>query len=61
MTVYEQNYKNRLNEMLALITEKYGMEDEKTVFFAQLVNKYINQATYTNRETMEKMFKGLIN
>ena len=59
MTVYEQNYNDRLNEMLALITEKYGAENEKVTFFAQLVRKYINQANYTNRETMEKMFKGL--
>lgn len=60
MTVYAQNYNNRLNEMLALVTERYGAEDERAIFFAQLVDKYINQANYTNRETMEKMFKGLM-
>lgn len=60
MTVYTQNYNNRLNEMLALVTERYGAKDEKTLFFAQLVDKYMNQANYTNRETMEKMFKGLM-
>lgn len=60
MTVYAQNYNNRLNEMLALVTERYGAEDERTTFFAQLVDKYINQANYTNREKMEKMFKGLM-
>jgi hypothetical protein len=46
--------------MLALIMEKYGAEDEKVVFFGQLVSKYRNQANYTNREKMEKMFKGLM-
>lgn len=60
MTVYEQNYNNRLNEMLALITERYGAEDEKVAFFGQLVRKYINQANYTNREKMEKIFRGLM-
>lgn len=60
MTVYAQNYNNRLNEMLALITERYGAEDERVIFFGQLVDRYINQANYTNREKMEKMFKGLM-
>ena len=60
MTVYEQNYNNRLNEMFTLITERYGAEDEKVIYFAQLVKKYTNQANYTNREKMEKIFKGLM-
>ena len=60
MTTYEINYTNRLNEMLDLVIRKYGYEHEKTILFATYVEKYINNANYENRETMEKLFKGFV-
>ena len=57
MTTYEINYKNRLDEMLDNIIRKYGHENEITIFFATLVEKYYNQANYHNRERMEIYFK----
>ena len=58
MTVYEINYKNRLDEMMNAIIRKYGFEHERTIMFATYYEKLYNQATYDNREFMEKMFKG---
>ena len=60
MTIYEINYKNRLNEMLDLIIRKYGFEHNRTILFATYVDKLMDQANYTNREFMEKMFKGFM-
>ena len=60
MTVYENNYRNRLNEMLDLVIRKYGFETEQTIYFATLVEKYLPNASYQNRERMEKIFKGLV-
>ena len=60
MTTYEINYRNRLLEMLDEIIRKYGHENNVTIFFAGLVEKYIDHANYENREKMEKIFKGYI-
>jgi hypothetical protein len=59
-TIYQTNYENRLNEMLDLVIRKYGYEHENTIYFAEMVHKYIDNACYKNRETMEKIFKGLV-
>ena len=60
MTNYEINYKARLDEMLDLVIRKYGYEHEVTIYFARLVEKYYDVPNYENRETMEKIFKGLV-
>ena len=59
-TAYQINYENRLNEMLDLVIRKYGYEHDNTIYFATMVEKYIDNANYENRETMEKIFKGLV-
>lgn len=58
MTLYEINYKNRLEEMLDLMIQKYGFEHCRTLAFAREYDKYIGLANYENREHMEKLFKG---
>ena len=58
MTVYEMNYKNRLDEMMNAIIHKYGFEHGRTVMFATYYEKLYNQANYDNREFMENLFKG---
>lgn len=58
MTIYETNYNNRLNEMLNEIIHKYGFEHKRTIAFAREVEKRRSLANYTNREKMEKLFKG---
>lgn len=58
MTLYEKNYKERLDEMLDIIVRRYGHEDARTVTFAIYVEKYYNDPNYVNRETMERIFKG---
>ena len=60
MTNYEINYKARLDEMLDLVIRKYGYEHENTIYFARLVEKYYDVPNYENRETIEKIFKGLV-
>ena len=60
MTTYEMNYKARLDEMLQKVWHKYGYETEQALFFATMHEKYYNNANYENRETMEKIFKGLM-
>ena len=57
MTIYETNYKARLDEMLNTIIRKYGYEHEITIFFATLVEKYYEMACYHNRERLENYFK----
>jgi hypothetical protein len=61
MTLYEKNYKERLDEMLDIIVCRYGHEDARTVTFAIYVEKYYNDPNYVNRETMERIFKGYTN
>jgi hypothetical protein len=58
MTTYETNYKNRLNEMLNELIQNHGFEDRRVILFATYKEKLENQATYQNREKMEKMFKA---
>jgi hypothetical protein len=58
MTAYEINYKNRLNEMLNELILNLGFEDRRVILFATYKEKLENQATYQNRELMEKMFKA---
>lgn len=58
MTAYEINYKNRLNEMLNELIQNHGFEDRRVILFATYKEKLENQATYQNREKMEKMFKA---
>jgi hypothetical protein len=58
MTAYEINYKNRLNEMLNELITNLGFEDRRVILFATYKEKLENQATYQNREKMEKMFKA---
>lgn len=58
MTVYETNYRNRLNEMLDLIIRKYGFEHPRTILFARMVEQRINNPNYNNREELERYFKG---
>lgn len=60
MTIYEINYKTRLDTMLTMIIHKYGFEHKRTISFAQYVEKYYNNPNYTNRETMETIFKNFI-
>jgi hypothetical protein len=60
MTTYEMNYKARLDEMLKMVWHKYGYETEQALYFATMHEKYYNTANYENRETMEKIFKGLM-
>ena len=60
MTTYEMNYKARLDEMLKAVWHKYGYETDQALYFATLHEKYYNDANYENRETMEKIFKGLM-
>lgn len=57
MTVYEMNYKARLDEMLDAIVRKYGFEHNITIWFATLVEKYYDHPNYDNRELMENYFK----
>lgn len=59
MTTYEINYKNRLSKMLGELIHKFGFEDERVILFATYKEKLENQATYQNREKMEKMFNAL--
>lgn len=58
MTAYAINYRNRLDEMMYAIVRKYGLEHGRTVMFATYHEKLYNNATYDNREFMEKLFKG---
>ena len=58
MTAYEINYRNRLNEMMDELIHCLGFEDRRVVLFATYKEKLENQATYKNREKMEKMFKA---
>ena len=60
MTTYEMNYQKRLDEMLDRVIRKYGYEHRNTLYFAWLVERYYNVPNYENRETMEKIFKGLV-
>ena len=57
MTIYETNYKARLDEMLDNIIRKYGFEHEITIWFAELVEKYYNLPCYHNRERLEIYYK----
>lgn len=58
MTIYEMNYRNRLNEMMDELIQYLGFEDERVILFATYKEKLENQANYQNRETMERMFKA---
>ena len=58
MTIYEYNYRNRLNEMLDEIIHKYGFEHNRTIAFAREYEKRIDRANHQNREFMERLFKG---
>ena len=58
MTLYEKNYKARLDEMLTEIIHRFGFEHERTINFARYVEKYYNNPNYDNRETMERIFKS---
>lgn len=60
MTVYEKNYQDRLNEMLAIVKANYGKDHHCTEYFEIIYKKYFNYANYENRETVEKIFKGLV-
>ena len=58
MTLYEINYRNRLNEMLDLIIRKYGFEHPRTILFVRMVEQRIDNPNYNNREELEQYFKG---
>jgi hypothetical protein len=58
MTTYEINYRNRLNAMLDELILNRGLEDRRVILFATHKEKVENQATYQNREKMERMFKA---
>lgn len=60
MTIYEMNYKVRLDEMRKEIIANYGEGHHCTEYFNAIHNKYYNNANYQNRETVEKIYKGLI-
>ena len=60
MTTYEMNYKAKLDQMLQEVWHKYGYESDIALYFATMHEKYYNNANYENRETMEKIFKGLM-
>ena len=57
MTVYETNYKARLNVMLDNLIRSLGLEDSRVVFFATLKDRYYNQPNYYNRELLEGYYK----
>ena len=57
MTIYEINYKARLDKMLNDIIRKYGYEHKITIWFAALVEKYYDMPCYHNCERMENYFK----
>ena len=57
MTIYEINYKARLDKMLNDIIRKYGHEHEITIWFAELVEKYYDLPCYHNRERLEIYYK----
>jgi hypothetical protein len=61
MTVYEMDYRNRLNEMLDNIIRKFGFEDSRTISFAEYVDKYMDYVCYQSRETMENIYRGMMN
>ena len=58
MTIYEINYRNRLNEMVNLITDKYGANHNVTILFTHMVEQRLPNANYQNREELERYFKG---
>jgi beta-xylosidase len=58
MTLYEKNYKARLNEMLDEMIRKYGHEDDRVILFATMVDKRMDNPNYQNREYLERVFKG---
>lgn len=60
MTLYEKNYKARLDEMLTEIIHKFGFEHERSINFAGYVEKYYDIPNYENRETMETIFKNYL-
>ena len=60
MTIYEINYKKALDEMLDKVIAKYGYENQNTIYFATIHDKYYNTPNYENREMVEKIFKGLV-
>ena len=57
MTLYEINYRNRLNEMLNILIATFGKDDPKTAWFACMVERYIDHAGYHTRELMENYFR----
>jgi hypothetical protein len=57
MTVYETNYKARLDFMLNSLIKSLGLEDSRVIFFATLKARLYNQPHYKNREKMEKYYK----
>ena len=58
MTIYEINYRNRLQTMLDELILNLGFEDKRVILFATYVEKLRDHANYQNREMMEKMFKA---
>ena len=60
MTVYERNYRERLNEMIGEIVHNFGHESKKAMIICREVEKYIDNANYQNRETMEQLFASLM-
>lgn len=58
MTLYEKNYRTRLNEMLDEMIRKYGHEHERVILFATMVDKRIDNVNYQNWDYLENIFKG---
>ena len=61
MTRYERDYKARLDEMLDTVIRTFGHESKQAIRMATYVDKYYNNCNYQNWETMEQIFKSVMN
>jgi hypothetical protein len=60
MTLYEINYKAKLNIMLDKMIQKFGCEHCRVIEFAEYVEKYYDRPSYENRKFIEGKFKSLM-
>lgn len=61
MTLYERNYRARLDEMLDTVIHTFGHESKQAIRMATYVDKYYNNCNYQNWETMDQIFKSVMN
>lgn len=60
MTVYEINYKARLEEMLDTVIRTFGHESKQAIRMATYVEKYYDNCSYQNMETVEAIYKNIM-